>query len=94
LAIDLDKIYWGPGGYKLARDRSLSAKMVREASEADRWVIEGFYGRLAREALPYAALVNGPASIAFVTTQIHLQAISALFQDSSAQRSCFIQDWR
>lgn len=53
-AIDLDEIYWEPGGYKTARDRSLSAGMVREASKADRWVIEGVYGRLAREALPNA----------------------------------------
>ena len=53
-AIDLDEIYWEPGGYKTARDRSLSAEMVREASKKDRWVIEGVYGRLAREALPNA----------------------------------------
>ena len=53
-AIDLDEIYWEPSGYETARDMSLSAEMVREVSKTDRWVIEGVYGRLAREALPCA----------------------------------------
>jgi adenylate kinase family enzyme len=58
-AIDLDLVHWLPGGYSARRDPEEARAAVRELAAADRWVIEGVYGWLAKEALPNAtALVH------------------------------------
>jgi adenylate kinase family enzyme len=58
-AVDLDLVHWLPGGYGARRDPEEARAAVRELAAADRWVIEGVYGWLAREALPRAtALVQ------------------------------------
>ena len=49
--IHLDDIHWEPGGYGVARDRTLRDTMVKAAAETDRWVMEGVYGELANMAL-------------------------------------------
>lgn len=49
--IHLDDIHWEPGGYGVARDRTLRDTMVKTAAETDRWVMEGVYGELANMAL-------------------------------------------
>ncbi|MCW5714356.1 MAG: AAA family ATPase [Bauldia sp.] len=53
-AIDLDGIHWEPGGYDRAREKAVSAAMVRDAAAGERWIIEGVFGWLASEALPNA----------------------------------------
>jgi adenylate kinase family enzyme len=53
-AVDLDMIHWLPGGFNSRRDPDEARAAVRELAAEDRWVIEGVYGWLAREALPRA----------------------------------------
>jgi len=53
-ATDLDEIHWLPGGFNVRRDPAAAVEMVRTKAAEDRWVIEGVYGWLAKEALPRA----------------------------------------
>jgi adenylate kinase family enzyme len=53
-AVDLDIIHWLPGGFNARRDPDEARAAVRALAGEDRWVIEGVYGWLAREALPRA----------------------------------------
>jgi adenylate kinase family enzyme len=53
-AVDLDLIHWLPGGFNARRDPDEARAEVRRLAAEDRWVIEGVYGWLAREALPRA----------------------------------------
>lgn len=55
VAIDLDVIHWVPGGYNARRDPDLAKSMVRNQASKDCWIIEGVYGWLAYEALPFAS---------------------------------------
>ena len=43
-------MHWEPGGYNVARNRKDAIALTRDAAASDRWVIEGIYGWLAREA--------------------------------------------
>ncbi|MGI4848455.1 MAG: adenylate kinase [Janthinobacterium lividum] len=52
--IDLDFIYWLPGGFSAARDRGEAVQMLRQASTTARWMVEGIYGSLIDEILPDA----------------------------------------
>jgi hypothetical protein len=45
-SIDLDLVHWLPGGYNVPRERDEAIRMVRQATSADRWVVEGIYGSL------------------------------------------------
>ncbi|HDR8999183.1 TPA: adenylate kinase [Burkholderia vietnamiensis] len=47
--IDLDSIHWLPGGYNVARERNEAVQLLRDAANAERWVIEGIYGSLVNE---------------------------------------------
>ncbi len=47
----LDDIHWEPGGYGVARDRTLRDEMVAAAAEKDRWIMEGVYGQLVNMVL-------------------------------------------
>ena len=47
--VDLDLIHWHPGGYDVARPREDAIQLARKAADAERWVIEGIYGRLVGE---------------------------------------------
>lgn len=47
--VDLDFVHWLPGGFHVARERHEAIRMVRQAANADRWVIEGIYGSLIKE---------------------------------------------
>lgn len=49
--IHLDDLHWEPGRYGVPRDRSLRDGDVRTMAEADRWIMEGVYGELARMVL-------------------------------------------
>ena len=49
LCVDLDSIHWLPGGYSVARDHNEVIQLLRDATKADRWVIEGIYGSLVNE---------------------------------------------
>lgn len=53
-AMDLDLIHWLPGGFNERRDPEEARAAVRQLAMEDRWIIEGVYGWLAREALPRA----------------------------------------
>ena len=52
--LDLDSVYWLPGGYNVAREQDKAIQLVREAAKADRWVIEGIYGSLINEIRSHA----------------------------------------
>jgi adenylate kinase family enzyme len=54
LHLDLDLVYWLPGGYSVTRERNEAIRLIREAGVADRWVIEGIYGFLIDEILTRA----------------------------------------
>ncbi|MDP3194247.1 hypothetical protein [Tabrizicola sp.] len=54
-AIDLDLVHWLPGGFNDRRDPDEARAAVRQLAMEDRWIIEGVYGWLAREALPRAS---------------------------------------
>jgi adenylate kinase family enzyme len=56
-AIDLDLVHWLPGGFNDRRDPKEACAAVRQLAAEDRWIIEGVYGSLAREALPRAGRV-------------------------------------
>lgn len=47
--IDLDVLHWLAGGYNARRDREEAVGMLRQATLADRWVVEGIYGDLINE---------------------------------------------
>lgn len=53
-AVDLDTIHWLPGGFNARRDPDEARAAVRQLATEGRWIIEGVYGWLAREALPRA----------------------------------------
>ena len=52
--VHLDDLHWMPGQYGAPRDKAEVAELVRAEAEADRWIIEGVYGWLAKIALPRA----------------------------------------
>ena len=56
-AIDLDAIHWLPGGFNVRRDPEEARAVVRELATEDRWIIEGVFGWLVREALHRATAV-------------------------------------
>jgi adenylate kinase family enzyme len=53
----LDDVRWQPGHYGLARDNAEVIEDTRRLSEADRWLVEGVYGWLARVLLPRTELL-------------------------------------
>ncbi len=50
-AIHLDDLRWEPGNYGVARDNQLVVDEVMLAGQADRWLMEGVYGWLAKAVL-------------------------------------------
>jgi adenylate kinase family enzyme len=52
--VHLDDLHWMPGQYGVARDKQEVAELTRAEAEAERWIIEGVYGWLAKIALPRA----------------------------------------
>src|SRR5665213_1597808 len=53
-AIDLDLMHWEDEGYGQKRDESAARRLVAEAADEPRWIIEGVYGWLADAAIPRA----------------------------------------
>lgn len=53
----LDDIRWQPGHYGIARDNAEVIEDTRRLSEADRWLMEGVYGWLAKILLPRTDLL-------------------------------------
>lgn len=53
--IDLDHVFWEPGGYNVARDKAQANTLLRAAAAQPCWVIEGIYGALLRQAQPGAS---------------------------------------
>lgn len=52
----LDDIRWQPGNYGLARNNAEVIADVQTLSAADRWLMEGVYGWLAKVILPRTTL--------------------------------------
>lgn len=52
--IHLDDLRWEPGNYGVARDNQLVVNEAMDAATADRWLMEGVYGWLAKAVLPRA----------------------------------------
>ncbi|WP_426104885.1 adenylate kinase [Massilia sp. TSP1-1-2] len=50
--IDLDHLFWEPGGYNIARDKTLTHAMLDAACAQPSWVVEGIYGSLLTRAQP------------------------------------------
>lgn len=48
--VDLDHIFWEPGGYNVAREKAHASAMLGAAAAQPCWVIEGIYGALLRQA--------------------------------------------
>lgn len=53
----LDDVRWQPGQYGVARDNAAVIEETRRLSEADRWLMEGVYGWLAKILLPRTDLL-------------------------------------
>ena len=53
--VDLDHIFWEPGGYNVARDKTHANTLLYAAAAQPCWVIEGIYGSLLRQAQPRAS---------------------------------------
>jgi adenylate kinase family enzyme len=52
--VDLDQLNWEPGGFNVARKRQDVIAMALGAAAADQWIIEGIYGWIVSEILPFA----------------------------------------
>jgi len=54
VVIHLDDLRWEPGNYGIARDNQRVVDEAKHAATADRWLMEGVYGWLAKAVLPRA----------------------------------------
>ena len=53
--VDLDGIHWMDDSYGVARSADAALVQLRQATQAERWVVEGIYGDLIRAVAPHAA---------------------------------------
>ncbi|WP_052183049.1 AAA family ATPase [Rhizobium sp. YS-1r] len=53
-AVHLDDVYWQPGRYGIARDKSVVIQEVKKRADDDVWLMEGVYGWLVDVLLPRA----------------------------------------
>jgi adenylate kinase family enzyme len=53
--LELDTVHWiAGGGYRSARDKAESRRIVDDFAKGERWIIDGVYGWLIAEAAPRA----------------------------------------
>ncbi|WJH40751.1 AAA family ATPase [Aliirhizobium terrae] len=52
--IHMDLVYWQPGRFGVARDKTVVAEEIRQLSYKDEWLMEGVYGWLINVLLPRA----------------------------------------
>jgi adenylate kinase family enzyme len=55
--IHMDLVYWQPGQFGLARDKTIVAEEIRQLSYQPEWLMEGVYGWLIDVVLPRATLI-------------------------------------
>lgn len=53
--VHLDDIFWLPGGFNEKRDPEKVSNLVKAARSEPDWIVEGVYGNLAQQFLPYAS---------------------------------------
>ena len=52
--VALDRLFWEPGGYNVKRCKTLVAQDLTQLQGTDTWLIEGVFGQMAEDMLPYA----------------------------------------
>ena len=55
--IHMDLVYWQPGRFGVARDKTVVAKEIGQLSYGDKWLMEGVYGWLVNVLLPRTTLL-------------------------------------
>ncbi|MDP7322249.1 MAG: hypothetical protein QF441_16720 [Bacteriovoracaceae bacterium] len=55
--IEMDKLFWEPGGFNKKRDPELVKKALQSSTSTDRWICEGVFGRIADLAIERASMV-------------------------------------
>ncbi|SFB64277.1 Adenylate kinase [Rhizobium sp. NFR07] len=53
----MDLVYWQPGRFGLARDKTVVAEEIRQLSYQDEWLMEGVHGWLINVLLPRTTLL-------------------------------------
>ncbi len=52
--VNLDDLFWEPGGFERKRPKETVLEAVRELAQGNGWIVEGVFGELAQEFLPRA----------------------------------------
>ena len=55
--IEMDKLFWEPGGFNKKRDPEIVKKDIESFTEADSWICEGVFGRIADMAIDKANML-------------------------------------
>jgi adenylate kinase family enzyme len=55
--IEMDKLFWEPGGFNKKRDPELVKKDIQSSTLTDSWICEGVFGKIADMAIESASMV-------------------------------------
>jgi adenylate kinase family enzyme len=52
--IQLDRLFWEPGGFKIQRPKEMVCAEISHLCQNKNWIVEGVFGELAKEFIPNA----------------------------------------